>query len=66
MTQVEQVEKQVQEFSQDELTSFRRWFLEFDASAWDRRIEQDAEAGRLDALAEQALKSLNSSNCAPL
>ncbi len=26
------------------------------ADAWDRQIEQDAKAGRLDPLAEQALR----------
>lgn len=28
------------------------------ADAWDRQIEQDAKAGRLDPLAEQALRDL--------
>ena len=38
-----------------ELDEFRRWFDEFDASAWDRQIEQDAAAGKLDQLAADAL-----------
>jgi hypothetical protein len=40
----------------DELAKFRDWFVEFDADAWDRQIEEDAKAGRLDALAEEALE----------
>jgi hypothetical protein len=42
----------------DELAKFRTWFLEFDADAWDRQIEQDASAGRLDELANEALEDL--------
>jgi hypothetical protein len=40
----------------DELAKFRAWFVEFDADAWDRQIEQDVAAGRLDAMAEEALE----------
>jgi hypothetical protein len=42
----------------DELAKFRAWFIEFDAAAWDLQIEEDIQAGRLDALAEQALEDL--------
>jgi hypothetical protein len=40
----------------DELAKFRAWFVEFDGDAWDRQIEEDAKAGRLDALAAEALE----------
>jgi hypothetical protein len=40
----------------DELSKFRAWFIEFDTDAWDRQIEEDIQAGRLDALAEEALQ----------
>jgi len=43
--------------------SFRRWFREFDARAWDRQIEEDVQAGRLDALADAALKDFESGRC---
>lgn len=33
-----------------ELTSFRKWVDEFYAQQWDRQIEDDLEAGRLDSL----------------
>lgn len=42
-----------------ELEKFRAWFIEFDADAWDRQIEDDVAAGRLDALAEEALNDLH-------
>jgi hypothetical protein len=42
----------------DELAKFRAWFAEFDAEVWDRQIEEDIRAGRLDALGEEALRDL--------
>jgi len=35
---------------------FGKWLRQFDADAWDRKIEADARAGKLDELAEAALK----------
>ena len=32
--------------------------MEFDAAAWDTQFEQDASAGRLDALADEARDDL--------
>ncbi|MFS8085286.1 MAG: hypothetical protein ACMG6H_06620 [Acidobacteriota bacterium] len=55
MSKVETIERQVQELSAEDLTQFRNWFAEFDAEAWDRQIEADVKAGKLDALAARAL-----------
>ncbi len=41
-----------------ELSKFRTWFVEFDAEAWDRQFDDNVRAGRLDALAEEALQDL--------
>lgn len=54
MTRIE-IERAVEQLSPEELANFRRWFVEFDAAAWDAQIEADAAAGKLDALAEEAL-----------
>ena len=54
MGKVNDLERQVQGLSTDELAAFRRWFAEFDAEAWDRQFEGDAKAGKLDPLAERA------------
>jgi hypothetical protein len=55
MTSLEDIEKAIAELPADQLAKFRAWFEEFEASHFDRRIEQDAKRGRLDQLAEQAL-----------
>jgi hypothetical protein len=56
MSKVESIETQIKELSPDELTAFREWFTEFDARAWDRQFEADVEAGRLNSMAERALR----------
>lgn len=55
MGNVRSIEKAVESLPPSELAEFRRWFAEFDASAWDRQIEQDATGGKLDQLAAEAL-----------
>jgi len=57
MSKLESIEKKVSGLSADELAEFRQWFAGFDAAAWDRQIEQDAKAGKLDALADEALRA---------
>lgn len=37
-----------------ELEAFAQWFEEYLADAWDRRIEEDVAAGRLDEAGRQA------------
>jgi hypothetical protein len=49
------VQQAVECLSPLELAAFRQWFAEFDADAWDKQIEADAQAGRLDAFAAEAL-----------
>jgi hypothetical protein len=57
MGKVENLEEQVRDLSPEELARFREWFVQFDAEAWDRQFEADARAGKLDALAERALRA---------
>ena len=55
MTKVEKLEREVQKLSHTQLAAFREWFREYDADEWDRQIEEDVRAGRMDKLAEEAL-----------
>lgn len=66
MTKLESVEREIQAFSPSELAAFRTWFHEFDAATWDRQLEQDVDAGKLDQLATRALQSLESEECTEL
>jgi len=63
MGSVKEIEEAVLRLSAAELAAFREWFAEFDAEAWDRQIEADVAAGRLDLLAEEAIKDLQGGRC---
>jgi len=63
MSTIEEIEAAVRRLSAQELDAFRAWFAEFDAAAWDRQIERDIAAGRLDALADEALDDLRQGRC---
>lgn len=54
MSRVEEIERAIQNLPPDELAELRQWFAEFDNALWDAQIEDDAKAGRLDLLAQQA------------
>lgn len=49
-----EAEDKVAALSPAELAAFRKWFDEFEADAWDRQIEADIKAGKLDHLVERA------------
>ena len=55
MNRIEKIENEIRSLDASELIAFRNWFLDFDAEAWDRQFESDAEAGKLESRAEQAL-----------
>lgn len=55
MTRIEDIESRIRELSADELSRLRRWFLEFDADAWERQIQEDVRDGKLDSLGDEAL-----------
>ncbi len=57
MSKLNTIEREITSLTPSELATFRRWFREFDAEAWDRQIEEDIHAGRLDRLADEALES---------
>jgi len=63
MSTIAEIEDAVRRLSPDDLAAFREWFVQLDAEAWDRQIEEDVAAGRLDSLAEEALEDLRQGRC---
>jgi hypothetical protein len=49
----------VEKLTPEELASFRDWFSEYDWQVWDRQLERDVAAGKLDRLAAEALAELD-------
>jgi hypothetical protein len=60
---IEEIEDAVRRLSSEEFAAFRAWFAGLDAAAWDRQIEEDVAAGRLDALADEAVNDLREGRC---
>ncbi len=50
MSDLEELERRIQNLPAKELAKFRAWFIEFDHLIWDRQIEADSKAGKLDGL----------------
>lgn len=55
MSKVEEIESAIESLSEKECVRLRKWFSEKDWEKWDRKIEADSEAGKLDFLVRQAL-----------
>lgn len=66
MDTLQDIQTAVSQLSAQQLAAFRTWFAEFDAEIWDRELERDVAAGRLDALAEEALQALREGQCTDL
>lgn len=49
-----EIEKAVDELSPEELTKLAAYIVRHDMLAWDSQIEEDAAAGKLDFLFEEA------------
>lgn len=61
-----EIKQAVLQLSPEDLASFRAWFSEFDAEVWDQEFEQDVTEGRLEALANEALRDLHQGRCIDL
>lgn len=66
MRRLENIEREVEQLTADELRIFREWFAEFDAAAWDQQLEADAGNGKLDRLAERALRDYEAGDATAL
>lgn len=63
---LQELEAAVTQLPADELGVFAQWFEEYLADAWDRRIEADIHAGRLDEAGRRADAEFEAGRCKPL
>ena len=63
---VEEIELVVSRLAAEELAAFSAWFDEFRAEQWDRQIEADVLAGKLDAAGQRADDDFESKRCTSL
>ena len=66
MERLAAIEQQISQLNEAELAQFRQWFAGFDNTLWDAQIERDAAAGKLDALAQRALRAHRAGRATPL
>jgi hypothetical protein len=66
MGKIENIERQIEALSPEELAQFRAWFLEFDWATWDRQLEADIQAGKLDQLVQKARRDHAAGETTPL
>jgi len=55
MTQVEKIQVAIESLSLEDYARLKQWFLERDWEEWDKQIEVDSKAGKLDFLIKEAL-----------
>lgn len=63
MSTVREIEEAVQKLSDEDRAIFRAWFAAYDAAQWDRQLEEDVAAGRLDWLMEEARADRDAGRC---
>ena len=63
---LQELEIAVAQLPANDLAAFAQWFDEYRADAWDRRIEADMRAGKLDQAAAQAQADFDAGRCTPL
>ena len=63
MSIVQELENAVRQLTVEERAAFRAWFAEFDAQEWDRQLEDDVAAGKLDWLIAEARADRQAGRC---
>ena len=66
MTKLEDIEKAVSKLAREDLARFRAWSEEFQEQVFDAQIKQDADAGKLDWIAQEALEEHRAKQTRPL
>ena len=54
MTKVSEIKEAIESLSDEDFIRLREWMEKKDWDEWDREIEADSEAGKLDFLIEEA------------
>jgi hypothetical protein len=66
MTKLGQIEKSIEDLSDRELKELAAWFDELRWQRWDRQLEADVAAGRLDRFIADAKAEIAAGKTQPL
>lgn len=61
-----ELEQAIAQLPAEDLSRLAQWFEEFMADEWDRQIERDAAAGKLDHLVRKADEAIDAGQFTPL
>jgi hypothetical protein len=56
MAKIDELKADIERLSSEELAALFRWLSEKEWESWDKEIEADSQAGRLDFLVREARK----------
>lgn len=63
---VKEIEEAITRLSPEEVAELSAWLADYQAQVWDEQIEDDLEAGRLDALLEEVDAAYEAGEATPL
>jgi len=66
MSTVAEIENAIKKLTPEEIRTVGDWLDAFREQLWDRQIEADAQAGKLDKLMEEAKQDYLAGRCKPL
>lgn len=66
MIKIREIEKAALSLPAKDWATFRAWFHKIDAARWDRKLERDIPAGKLDRLAQKAVVDFHKGRCKEL
>jgi hypothetical protein len=66
MSTVQEIEMAIARLKPQEIHAVADWLQEYREGLWDKQIEADARAGKLDKLMEEAKQDYQAGRCKPL
>lgn len=66
MRSVKEIQAEIAKLTPSEVRQVAKWLAEYEAEIWDKQIEEDAAAGKLDRFIEEALDEHRRGKTRPL
>jgi hypothetical protein len=66
MRSVEEIKAEITKLKPAEVRQVAKWLAEYEAELWDKQIEDDAAAGKIDRFIKEALEEYRQGKTRPL
>ncbi len=64
--QVHKIIESIKKLPENDLKILLKWIEDFEQELWDKEFERDVKLGKLEKLAEQAIKDFQAGKCQEL